>query len=356
MRLRALSGYGAKGPACFLLEMAGRRLLLDIGRGPDADRLPDLAGVGPVDAILVSHGHADHVGGLHLAGQVGSPPVHATAPVIALATDPALRAANPLKARGVVCGLNVETGPAGHAPGAVWMRIGGAGGVLYTGDISDEGAIWRYAAPLPARVLIADASYGVADAGLPDQITELVALADAPMLLPAPAQGRGLEMALAFQRAGVPVALCPAHRRVARAMADCPGWLVAGAGPALRALLDEAAVLAPDSPARGAMIAAGPTAETGLSAALTARFAADGTARIVFTGHLAAGTPSQRMVQDGQALFRRWNVHPTLSGLRRLLDAVRPERVMPAFCEPEAVATLQAALPIPVATGAEVAL
>ncbi|WP_281262074.1 hypothetical protein [Azospirillum thermophilum] len=32
-RLTAVSGVGAKGPACFLVEAAGRRLLLDLGRG-----------------------------------------------------------------------------------------------------------------------------------------------------------------------------------------------------------------------------------------------------------------------------------------------------------------------------------
>ena len=56
MRLTALSGLGVKGPACFLLEAEGRRLLLDLGRGPDGDALPDLAGVGRVDAIRKQDG------------------------------------------------------------------------------------------------------------------------------------------------------------------------------------------------------------------------------------------------------------------------------------------------------------
>ncbi|MFC7704533.1 MBL fold metallo-hydrolase [Plastorhodobacter daqingensis] len=332
MRLRALSGFGEKGPACFLLEIHGRRILLDLGRGPDGDALPDLAGVAPVDAIVFSHGHADHTGGLHLATDLGNPPLYAPGPSILLAPDPALKEARPLEALREILGLPFCSGPAGHAPGASWIRIGGRDGLLYTGDLSEESLLWRCTMPPRARVLLADASYGAADEPLSPQIGQMLALTDGPLLLPAPAGGRGLEMATAFQTAGHAVRLCPAHRAVAGAMLEAVPWLAPGGAAALRRLLAESGPLDEDSAAGGVMVAAGPNAERGVAGALAPRFIAEGSARVVFTGHLSGGTPAPEWVACGKAQFRRWNVHPTLSGLKAVVAAADPERVMPAFC------------------------
>lgn len=347
MRLTAISGVGVKGPACFLVEIAGRRLMLDLGRGPDGDALPDLAGVGPVDAILLSHGHVDHTGGLHLARQLGQPPLFAPGPTIALSTDPTLRAATALDGLTAVLGVPVLSGPGGHAPGASWMRIGGAEGLLYSGDLSQESDLWRWTPPPEAAAMVFDASYGVADESLDRQIGGLLARATRPLLLPAPAGGRGLEMALAFLDAGHEVALCPAHRAVAREMANRAAWLVKGGGTLLRRLLDQTGALTAESPARGVMIAAGPNAERGVAGALAPRFLDQGSAAVIFTGHLAGGSPSAGWVATGRAAFHRWNVHPTLTGLRALFAAVRPRQAMAAFCTADAIADLAAALQVP---------
>src|ERR1700761_8500936 len=115
--LRLISGVGAKGPACFLLELAGRRLLLDLGEGPPPGAIPDVEAIGRVDAVLLSHGHRDHVGALSLLPRLGGPPVYATDGVAhGLAKPISVR---PLAIGGEtdVLGIPVLTGRNGHAPG-----------------------------------------------------------------------------------------------------------------------------------------------------------------------------------------------------------------------------------------------
>lgn len=344
-RLTALSGFDAKGPACFLLEMGSSRLLLDLGEGPDHGRRPDLSGVGPVDAVLVSHAHHDHVGALDLKGQVGHPPVHATALTRDLAgLGPQVRSL-PEAGRTQIAGLSVETGPCGHAPGAVWMRIGGADGLLYTGDCSAESTLYPHAAPPPAAALLFDASYAAYDDPLDGAAKALGDLSrQGPLLLPAPAAGRGLEMAIHFHRLGRQIALCPAHFGVAeRLLAQASLGAVHSAE--LAAALKGARRLEADSDPGGVMIAAKPNAEGGVAAALAARLSSDGSARIVFTGHLAEGEPAHALVASRKASFRRWNVRPRLSEIRAILGRVNPSIAMPAFVKATGRGEIEAAIP-----------
>src|SRR5947199_10871201 len=90
--LDAASGLGPKEPAAFVVEADGRRLLLDCGEGPEPGRLPDVARIGRVDAVMLSHGHNDHVGALRLLDRIGRPPVVATGPVLARPKDTAEQA------------------------------------------------------------------------------------------------------------------------------------------------------------------------------------------------------------------------------------------------------------------------
>ena len=83
-----LGGAGEVGGSCMLLSVAGRYLLFDCGirvnqRGTDA--LPDLEllkqNAPTLDAIFVSHAHADHIGALPLAhAAYPQTPIYATRP------------------------------------------------------------------------------------------------------------------------------------------------------------------------------------------------------------------------------------------------------------------------------------
>lgn len=345
LRVTAISGFRGKGPACFLVETGDARLILDCGKGPDRGRLPDLARIGPLDAVLISHGHADHIGGLDLVPD--GVPVHATAPVIAIGGHPRLAQARtlPLSGETTIAGLAVETGQTSHAPGGVWLRIGGEGGVLYSGDHTRASRLYPWQ-PFPrARAFVLDASYGAYDRPNAQAEAELRALVaeGRPVLFPVPADGRAMEMALAFADIA-PVRLDAAVRRVAEIV------IAQEIGPApMRAavanLLARTPPLAADGAPGGVMLAASANADSGTAADLLTRIEDDDAVAIVFTGHLAEGAPSERLVESGRARFVRWNVHPTLAELAAALDEAKPEIVMPAFVKPPGLADLAAALP-----------
>ena len=72
MKLTNLTGGIEIGANCYLLEAAGKRLLLDTGYHPKregTEGLPRLEFVkdGTLDAILMSHAHQDHIGSLPVA-------------------------------------------------------------------------------------------------------------------------------------------------------------------------------------------------------------------------------------------------------------------------------------------------
>ncbi len=71
MRIHFLGGASEVGASCVVIEAGGQRVLVDAGVRPGAaDPLPDLArlqeGSG-IDAVVVTHAHADHIGAPYFA-------------------------------------------------------------------------------------------------------------------------------------------------------------------------------------------------------------------------------------------------------------------------------------------------
>lgn len=350
MKVEAISGFGVKGPAAFLLELGGRRVLLDCGEGPDAKRRPDLAGVGPFDAAIVSHGHLDHIGALDLIAPEGVP-IFMTALVRELAGDMPAGAAGELPVMGStdIAGLRVTTGRNGHAPGGVWLHLEdrrSGESLVYTGDVSRESALYPFDMPPPATLAVVDASYGAYDEPLGVGAARLVALAgEGPLLLPAPADGRGLEMAVVLAQAGARVRLCPAHRRVAEiVLAADAGTLTAAGRAALAAMLASAGPLDRDAAPDGVMVAAKPGLGSGLARDLALKWRDDPSVQIVLTGHIGEGTLAADFVAEGRAAFVRWNVHPPVSDLRKIVASIGANAVMPAFLDHAKLPALGAAL------------
>jgi Cft2 family RNA processing exonuclease len=329
--LKPISGLGAKGPACFLVETDGARLLLDLGYGPQPGLWPDVSSIGRVDALLLSHGHRDHAGALELLPQLGDPPVYATEIVRRRLPGHVRSFALPLTGSTDVCGIRVRTGRNGHAPGGVWLHVEAADGLLYTGDISVESAVYAYDAPASARTVLLDASYGVYDKALTDAVKTFDTIFDTgPVLLPVPPAGRAPDIALYLVRSGH--GLPHVDSAVRSALAELAGEARACLRPDAAADL---ASIAEDAPpidgARGVMLAAVADGTSGDAARWIERWEDETLPAIVFTGYIPPDTPAERLTQSGRGRYVRWNVHPRLGDCINLVRGTGARTVLPAF-------------------------
>ena len=98
IRIAFLGGLGEIGRNCFCLEVDGRILVVDCGiMFPDADMpgvdlvLPDFTylreNADRVEAVLVTHAHEDHTGGLAFLLRDVSAPIYGSALSLALARN-----------------------------------------------------------------------------------------------------------------------------------------------------------------------------------------------------------------------------------------------------------------------------
>jgi Cft2 family RNA processing exonuclease len=343
--LRLISGVGKKGPACFLVEADGKRLMLDLGEGPPPGCLPHLDDIGPVDALIVSHGHRDHIGGLGLLPKLGNPPVYATEIVAAALPDGLTAQILPIRGRSEVLGIAVETGRNGHASGGIWLHFDIGRGFLYTGDYSAESILYAYDPPKrAAATALIDCSYGHYQKSLADCWSELAGfVAKPPLLLPVPADGRGPEIALELMRHGVrDIFIDDAMTKALRQL--CNGGKVslhAGLAGEVERLAEIARPI--DGP-RGVMLAASADGTSGAAARLLLQFEDVSQVGIVFTGYVNPTTPAERLSTSGRAQRMRWNVHPRLSDTAALVRDIKARTVVSAFCDRSQLAPLAAAL------------
>jgi Cft2 family RNA processing exonuclease len=325
------------------VETPDARLLLDLGYGPQSGLWPDVSNVGRVDALLLSHGHRDHAGGLKLLPEVGSPPVHATDIVRRTLPPDARGESLALHGTTEVCGIRVTTGRNGHAPGGVWLHLAIGGGLLYMGDFSVESDVYAYDPPPQAETVILDASYGAYDVSLADCAAgfEPVFTA-APVLLPVPPAGRGPEIALHLVRTGNEL---PSIDEAMRTSLEtlCGSALECLRDGVASALSDIARTAAHIEEPRGVMFAGAADASSGRAAELIAAWGFRDTPAIVFTGYLPPGTPAERLTRSGRAAYRRWNVHPRLSDNVALVQSTGARQVLPAFGERRHLDAWQAA-------------
>lgn len=332
-RLVPISGCGAKGPACFLLNAGAARIMLDLGYGPQPGLWPDVSKVGKIDALLLSHTHGDHAGGLALREQLGNPPTYSTAIAAALLEGAAVEGVLPLAGTSEVCGIRVTTGRAGHAPGGVWLHLDVDGGLLYTGDYSVESEVYAYDPPPPARTLILDGSYGDYETPLPECRGALDRLIDAgPVLLPVPAAGRAADIALHVARSGrgLPHLDDAVRALLAKLGAEFSDCVRQGAAVELAAIARDAPGI--EGP-EGVTLAATADASRGTASELVRAWEYEAAPAIVFTGYVPQATPADRLTRAKRARVLRWNVHPRLSDNAELVRSTGARVVLPAFAD-----------------------
>lgn len=335
-KLTVISGVGGKLPAAFLLEMDGKRILLDLGEGPQPGVKPDVSGIGAVDAICLSHAHIDHVGSLELSDQLGNPPIYATAQtfrqIAETLVSPDRRIELPIRGQCRIAGLSATVGRNGHAPGGVWFQFAGHGGFLYMGDWSVESLLLPFDQPPSAACIVTDASYGDLEDALSHQVNAIASFAATGAVLCTPAGGRGPEMALALSGLGLKVSVCPVVRREMELLTKTGRDIIHPDKCAeIETLLGKMRQGDDWSPTE-VIVATEANAESGLAAQLLQR-RHEGF-RFLFSGHVPVRTPAWDMLQRNEARWLPWNVHPRLQDTMDLVTRAGAGKVVAAFAGP----------------------
>lgn len=326
-------GPGGESPqvhsSCFLVESEGARVLLDFGGGVTPEILAEINRGGRIDAVILSHGHWDHAGGLHLLPQIGNPPVFGTPPVLLGLPDIVDKRPLLLGSNNDIADLPLTIGRSGHTAGGVWIHLDEGGGLLYMGDSTMESPIYPFDQPPPARLAIVDASYGVYDTSLKEQIATFDTMLDEiTILFPVTSVGRGPEIAFhLFHNRGVFPILCPIVREEILSY-DTP-WVKEGTMLALNQLKRSSSSF--ENSRLRYFVANNPSANGGESAALIERFEETSGFSVIFTGFKLIGQTAERLKEKAIGRGVRWNTHPALSENTALIRSTGTEVVIPAY-------------------------
>jgi glyoxylase-like metal-dependent hydrolase (beta-lactamase superfamily II) len=356
VKLHFLGGFSEKGRTCVGVESEAASILLDVGINTSAsggEYYPAIseAALAKTDAILITHAHEDHIGGLGWCASNGfkgrvlmtaetraemdacladyaQPEDRAKAAGLAIETFPpgkTLRLGD----------LTVETGRSGHAVGGVWFRVRqrNSPSLLYCGDTVPHSIVLAMDEPPKSEILVFDASYGddpVSRAQRVRDIQQWVADAGDACLLPTPLIGRSLELLAAL---GPAVAI---HRGMRDALAQQIGnasWLRRQMPERLRAVLNGAIDWSEKDPFPSApLLTDDGMGIAGPSALAIPRAIAEGVPMLM-TGHLPKNSLAEVAVKQGKADWIRLPTHPTWPESLELIRLCEPRVAIGHSCD-----------------------
>lgn len=367
-QVHILSGAGSKAPAAIVLQTPHWRLLLDAGATLDpaehgrvepwlAAALEGRTNTGSpmaLDAALISHDHVDHIGAAHqLPVHL---PLYATAPVAQALPAQAIWRELPLQGmiwlhKPQAPTLCIRTGANGHSLGGVWLHIAdedrSTDGLFYSGDFSLESGLFAFDAPPRAELALLDASYGLSTTSQSHHVAALARLLEEPTILPVPASGRALELALWLtHHTTLNWAMDAAcHAALDMAVQAAPAQFQPGVHAQLQALQARRGPTGERAgawnPQAAVLLVADPQADGLPNRFLEAWKTAQGQAptashQVIYTGYRPPLGPKAQRPSTGPLLQThslRWNVHPRLQDVAHVLAHTGAQTWQPLFTD-----------------------
>lgn len=369
--ITSLGGSGEDSRNCFLVRSGERCFLLDCGVRRE---IAEVSTVYPLlteeiakslEAVIISHAHEDHTAALPYLYELGCRcPVYASPETIALIPSFLNKWIAYVKENGGELPFSeenagklsfrpiselpfpVRTGRDGHVIGGLWYRFELDGhSLLFTGDLTYDSLLLE-ADPLPeAEILIIDSAYAGKTLDQSAQYEKLLESArtvtaeGGKLLLPVPANGRGIDMLVYLSRFGLPLYAENNIIKNTAALAAEHAWIrpfsMPETGFTAVSGANRAELLAPDRP--GVFLFGDGMMTSAVSAEYFAAVRDDKRSRVIISGHSAKGTLANRLLSEE---FRRENriqasaehltikVHNDEADVLALTEKVRPGKVM----------------------------
>lgn len=371
IRVTSLGGSGEDSRNCFLAEIGEHTVLLDCGVRRE---IADVSVVYPLltretakrlDAVVISHAHEDHTAALPYLYELGyRGPVYASPETIALIPSFLKKWIGYVRHNKGTLPFDhnnadrirflpvseipfpVTFGRDGHVAGGLWFRFEAEGrSLLYTGDLTCDSLVLE-ADPLPeADLLVIDSAYAGKRLVQQDQYGRLletarrVTASGGRLLLPVPANGRGIDMLVYLSRFGLPLYAESDIVKNTAALAAAKDWIRpfempdSGYTPVNDG--NRSALLVSGAP--GIFLFGDGMLTSAVSAEYLAAVLPDPRSEVIISGHSAKGTPANDLLSED---FRKEygvlaavsrltvKVHNDDADVLSLVSRVRPQKVM----------------------------
>lgn len=369
MKINLFGGFGEKGRLGVGISTDDTKLLFDVGikvgtTGRDYYPLIEADEIAALDAVLISHAHEDHVGGLlWLVDQGFQGRILMSAETLAETTQTLNNYAEKqhldavafpqdrielFKAGDVLTigAAKITTGRSGHVAGGVWFcaELDGRK-ILYSGDVVPDSPVLEMDDFPHCDLLLLDASYGadaVSGETRAQEIREWILQNRDGCLLPTPLSGRSLEL-IALMPVGFAI-----HADMRLALVEqlvVSGALRDGVADRLKRALHAAQDWREDQALpRCPLLTYDGMGRAGPSAYAMNRAVKTGWP-VLLTGHVPEDTPAFDMLGDELADWIRLPTHPTLSGMVELWEQAGKPQVLGHSCSAYLLAELAEHIP-----------